>query len=58
MFKVLKKIFQTTKHLDNETENYLANSANLQELERRIRHIERGEAPFQQKSTNLLRGWS
>lgn len=58
MLELLKKIFRSKKYSETEIEQYLADSISLQDLERRIKQIERGEAPFQHKTTNLLKGWS
>jgi hypothetical protein len=46
MIKLLKKIFLGQKPLTLE-EHYLNSSTNLAELERRMKEIENGRAPWQ-----------
>lgn len=38
-------------------EEYLADSISLEDLERRQRSISRGEAPWQQRANQNLKGW-
>ena len=47
MMKFFKRIFDTYQ-LD-EVEDYYANSISLEDLERRQREVEKGEAPFQRR---------
>lgn len=41
-----------------QIENYLANSYDLVDLERRQRQISRGEAPWQVQANVNLKGWT
>jgi hypothetical protein len=56
----LKNMFRglTTVRTEKErVEEYLADSASLEDLERRQRLINRGEAPWQIHANANLRGW-
>lgn len=42
----------------NRIEEYLADSANLVDLENRLKDVDRGLAPWQVKYKNINQGWS
>ncbi len=47
----------TVKTEDNLKEEYLAEATNLVDLENRLRQIDRGQAPWQLRAQQSLRGW-
>jgi hypothetical protein len=57
MFKLLAKLIKgrTEKDLISE---YLSESADIVDLEHRLRRIERGQAPWQIQDRSYLQGWS
>jgi hypothetical protein len=61
MIKFLSKLFKVNRKLTSDQkqiENYLANSYDLVDLERRQRQISRGEAPWQVQANVNLKGWT
>lgn len=56
MFKYFKNIFKSKTEQD-VVYNYLADSISLEDLERRQRLINRGEAPWQIRANQNLKGW-
>lgn len=57
---MLKNMFRGLTDVRTErekVEEYLADSASLEDLERRQRSISRGEAPWQIHANANLRGW-
>jgi hypothetical protein len=61
MFKFIKKVFDnkaTTITTEQRlVEQWLAESTDLVDIERRQRMISRGQAPWQIRASNNLRGW-
>jgi hypothetical protein len=53
MFKKIEKML----FKDTAADQYLSDSASLQDLEQRQRQIQRGEAPFQKYAQMISRGW-
>lgn len=58
MFKNFLRNAFTAKTEKNRIDEYLADSADLVDLENRIRLMDRGQAPWQIQSSQSLRGWS
>ena len=57
---MLKNMFKDvlgTRSEKQYVEEYLADSISLEDLERRQRSISRGEAPWQLRATQNLKGW-
>lgn len=57
---MLKNMFKDVLGTRSEkqfVEEYLADSISLEDLERRQRSISRGEAPWQQRANQNLKGW-
>jgi hypothetical protein len=57
---MLKNMFNGLLHARTEREmmeEYLADSISLEDLERRQRLINRGEAPWQVSANHNLKGW-
>lgn len=57
--KILEKI-KNWLYQDQEKikiNEYLSESVDMADLERRIRQIDRGQAPWQKNSINRARGW-
>lgn len=61
MFKFIKKVFgnkvNTITTEQRLVEQWLAESTDLIDIERRQRMISRGQAPWQIRASNNLRGW-
>lgn len=51
-----KNLFKA-KTEKNKIEEYLADSANLVDLENRLRNVDRGLAPWQIRARNFSQGW-
>lgn len=56
MLQFLKRIFRVRTERER-INDYLAESVDLVDLEIRMRRIDRGEAPWQVKINDNLRGW-
>jgi len=57
---LLKNMFKDILNTRSEkqfVEEYLADSISLEDLERRQRSISRGEAPWQIRANQNLKGW-
>lgn len=57
---MLKNMFKDVLNTRSEkqfVEEYLADSISLEDLERRQRSISRGEAPWQIRANQNLKGW-
>lgn len=57
---LLKNMFKDilgTRSEKQYVEEYLADSISLEDLERRQRSISRGEAPWQVRANQNLKGW-
>jgi len=57
---MLKNMFKDvlgTRSEKQYVEEYLADSISLEDLERRQRSISRGEAPWQVRANQNLKGW-
>jgi hypothetical protein len=57
---LLKNMFKDVLNTRSEkqfVEEYLADSISLEDLERRQRSISRGEAPWQIRANQNLKGW-
>lgn len=57
---MLKNMFKDVLNTRSEkqfVEEYLADSISLEDLERRQRSISRGEAPWQVRANQNLKGW-
>ena len=57
---MLKNMFRDvlgTRSEKQYVEEYLADSISLEDLERRQRSISRGEAPWQVRANQNLKGW-
>ena len=57
---LLKNMFKDLLNTRTEkqfVEEYLADSISLEDLERRQRSISRGEAPWQLRANQNLKGW-
>lgn len=57
MLNFIKRIL-SAKTEKQMIEEYLADSANLVDLENRLRDIERGQAPWQVRANLRLSGWA
>ena len=56
-FNLFKSIFKV-KTEKNKIEEYLADSANLVDLENRLKNVDRGLAPWQLRARNFAQGWA
>lgn len=56
-FSFFKNLFKV-KTEKNKIEEYLADSANLVDLENRLRNVDRGQAPWQLRARNFAQGWA
>jgi uncharacterized protein YjiS (DUF1127 family) len=56
-FSFFKNIFKV-KTEKNKIEEYLAESANLIDLENRLKNIDRGLAPWQIRARSFAQGWA
>jgi hypothetical protein len=59
VFNFLKNLF-STKHIGTEKDkiyDWLSSSSSLEEIERRQRMLSRGEAPWQVRANQNLKGW-
>jgi uncharacterized protein YjiS (DUF1127 family) len=52
------KNFLKVKTEKNKIEEYLAESANLVDLENRLRNVDRGLAPWQIRAKSFAQGWA
>lgn len=53
-----KKLFESHENKERRrTEEWLADSSSLQEIERKQRMLSRGEAPWQVYANQNLKGW-
>ena len=59
MLNFLKNLFSTKNILTEKDKIYdwLASSSSLEEIERRQRMLDRGEAPWQVRANQNLKGW-
>lgn len=57
MFRSLINLF-SMKTEKQKTDEYLAESVSLEDLENRIRTIDRGHAPWQVEARAFLQGWA
>lgn len=57
MLKNMFKDILNTRTEKQFVEEYLADSISLEDLERRQRSISRGEAPWQVRANQNLKGW-
>lgn len=57
MFRSLINLFNI-KTEKQKTDEYLAESVSLEDLENRIRTIDRGYAPWQVEARAFLQGWA
>ena len=57
MFRSLINLFNM-KSEKQKTDEYLAESVSLEDLENRIRTIDRGHAPWQVEARAFLQGWA
>lgn len=59
LMKILEKIkdwlYQDQERI--KINSYLSESTDMVDLERRMRQIDRGQAPWQQNAINKARGW-
>jgi hypothetical protein len=56
--KLVNRLFETERdRIDRLTEEWLADSESLQEIEHKQRMINRGEAPWQIYANQNLKGW-
>jgi glucan phosphorylase len=56
--KLVKRLFEDNKQREKRLmEEWLADSASLQDIERKQKMISRGEAPWQVQANHNLRGW-
>jgi uncharacterized protein YjiS (DUF1127 family) len=56
-FSFFKNLFKV-KTEKNKIEEYLAESANLIDLENRLKNVDRGLAPWQIRARNFAQGWA
>jgi uncharacterized protein YjiS (DUF1127 family) len=56
-FSFFKNLFKV-KTEKNKIEEYLADSANLVDLENRLKDVDRGQAPWQLRARNYAQGWA
>lgn len=56
-FSFFKNIFKV-KTEKNKIEEYLADSANLVDLENRLKNVDLGLAPWQIRARNFAQGWA
>ena len=57
MFTKLTELFGT-KSEKQKIEEYLADSISLEDVENRIKAIERGQAPWQVQARTFSQGWA
>jgi hypothetical protein len=57
MFTKLVELFGT-KSEKQKIEEYLADSISLEDVENRIKAIERGQAPWQINARSISQGWA
>ena len=53
-----KRLFTTRDWTTEAREEYLAEAHDLVDLERRMRQLDRGQAPWQVEANNNLKGWT
>jgi len=57
---MLKEFLRRSSYDDHrkQVDDYLSDASDLADIERRIRQMDRGQAPWQLRNTNFnLRGW-
>lgn len=57
MTKLFKLLFGSLKSERDIRDEYFSSAVSLQDLERRQRQVDRGQAPWQVKANENLKGW-